>query len=73
MIDTLTDLISIFENSAIDFCENKAEGDNILEDAFDANFYVSNDEKISYSFRRGYFVLSFWTSLSTRLTLDKGF
>ena len=35
MVDTLTDLISIFENPALDFSKNKAEGDDILGDAYE--------------------------------------
>ena len=35
MVDTLTDLISIFENPSLDFSKNKAEGDDILGDAYE--------------------------------------
>ena len=35
MVDTLTELISIFENPALDFSKNKAEGDDILGDAYE--------------------------------------
>jgi len=35
MIDRLTDLISIFENPALDFSKNRAEGDDILGDAYE--------------------------------------
>ena len=35
MIDTLTDLIGIFENPALDFSKNKADGDDILGDAYE--------------------------------------
>ena len=35
MVDTITDLISIFENPALDFSKNKAEGDDILGDAYE--------------------------------------
>jgi type I restriction enzyme M protein len=35
MIDKLTNLISIFENPALDFSKNRAEGDDILGDAFE--------------------------------------
>ena len=35
MIDTLTDLIAIFENPALDFSKNKADGDDILGDAYE--------------------------------------
>ncbi|MEL7219764.1 MAG: type I restriction-modification system subunit M [Bacteroidota bacterium] len=35
MVDTLTDLISIFENPALDFSKNKADGDDILGDAYE--------------------------------------
>ncbi|MDP3837758.1 MAG: type I restriction-modification system subunit M, partial [Methylococcales bacterium] len=35
MVDTLTDLIAIFENPALDFSKNRAEGDDILGDAFE--------------------------------------
>lgn len=35
MVDKLTDLITIFENSALDFSKNRAEGDDILGDAYE--------------------------------------
>ncbi|WP_276372703.1 type I restriction-modification system subunit M [Chryseolinea sp. H1M3-3] len=35
MIDKLTDLISIFENPALDFSKNRASGDDILGDAYE--------------------------------------
>ncbi len=35
MVDRLTDLIAIFENSALDFSKNRAEGDDILGDAYE--------------------------------------
>lgn len=35
MVDTLSELISIFENSALDFSRNRAEGDDILGDAYE--------------------------------------
>lgn len=35
MIDTLTDLIGVFENPALDFSKNKADGDDILGDAYE--------------------------------------
>jgi len=35
MVDTLTDLISIFENPKLDFSSNKADGDDILGDAYE--------------------------------------
>lgn len=35
MVDTLTDLITIFENPALDFSKNKADGDDILGDAYE--------------------------------------
>ncbi len=35
MVDTLTNLISIFENPALDFSKNKADGDDILGDAYE--------------------------------------
>lgn len=35
MVGTLTELISIFQNPALDFSKNKAEGDDILGDAFE--------------------------------------
>jgi type I restriction enzyme M protein len=35
MIDRLTDLISIFENPALDFSKNRASGDDILGDAYE--------------------------------------
>jgi type I restriction enzyme M protein len=35
MVDRLTDLISIFENKALDFSKNRAEGDDILGDAYE--------------------------------------
>jgi Type I restriction-modification system methyltransferase subunit len=35
MIDRLTDLVSIFENPALDFSKNRASGDDILGDAYE--------------------------------------
>lgn len=35
MVDTLSELVSIFENSALDFSKNRAEGDDILGDAYE--------------------------------------
>ena len=35
MVDKLTDLISIFQNKALDFSKNRAEGDDILGDAYE--------------------------------------
>jgi type I restriction enzyme M protein len=35
MVDKLTDLVSIFENPALDFSKNRAEGDDILGDAYE--------------------------------------
>ena len=35
MVDTLSELIAIFENSALDFSKNRAEGDDILGDAYE--------------------------------------
>ena len=35
MVDRLSNLIAIFENSALDFSKNKAEGDDILGDAYE--------------------------------------
>lgn len=35
MVDRLTNLISIFENKALDFSKNRAEGDDILGDAYE--------------------------------------
>ena len=34
-VDTLTNLIAIFENPALDFSRNRAEGDDILGDAYE--------------------------------------
>ena len=34
-VDTLTNLIAIFENPALDFSKNRAEGDDILGDAYE--------------------------------------
>jgi type I restriction enzyme M protein len=34
-VDRLTDLIAIFENKALDFSKNRAEGDDILGDAYE--------------------------------------
>ncbi len=36
MVDRLTNLIAIFENPALDFSKNRAEGDDILGDAYDS-------------------------------------
>src|SRR3984957_5001245 len=35
MVDRLTDLIAVFENSALDFSKNRADGDDILGDAYE--------------------------------------
>lgn len=35
MVELLTNLISIFENKALDFSKNRAEGDDILGDAYE--------------------------------------
>ncbi|HYX24645.1 MAG TPA: type I restriction-modification system subunit M [Thermoanaerobaculia bacterium] len=35
MVDRLTDLIAIFENPALDFSRNRADGDDILGDAYE--------------------------------------
>lgn len=35
MVDRLSDLISIFEDPALDFSKNKAEGDDLLGDAYE--------------------------------------
>jgi len=35
MVDRLTDLIAIFENPALDFSQNRADGDDILGDAYE--------------------------------------
>jgi type I restriction enzyme M protein len=35
MVDRLTNLIGIFENPALDFSRNRAEGDDILGDAYE--------------------------------------
>ncbi|MGO9139717.1 MAG: type I restriction-modification system subunit M [Syntrophales bacterium] len=35
MVDTLTNLIAIFENPELDFSKNRAEGDDILGDAYE--------------------------------------
>jgi type I restriction enzyme M protein len=35
MVDKLTSLIGIFENPALDFSKNRAEGDDILGDAYE--------------------------------------
>jgi type I restriction enzyme M protein len=35
MVDKLTSLIAIFENPALDFSQNRAEGDDILGDAYE--------------------------------------
>jgi type I restriction enzyme M protein len=34
-VDRLTNLIAIFENPALDFSTNRAEGDDILGDAYE--------------------------------------
>ena len=35
MVDRLTNLVAIFENRGLDFSKNRAEGDNILGDAYE--------------------------------------
>jgi type I restriction enzyme M protein len=34
-VDRLTNLIAIFENAALDFSKNRADGDDILGDAYE--------------------------------------
>jgi type I restriction enzyme M protein len=34
-VERLTNLIAIFENKALDFSKNRAEGDDILGDAYE--------------------------------------
>lgn len=45
MVDRLTNLIAIFENKALDFSKNRAEGDDLLGDAYEylmRNFAVES-------------------------------
>src|SRR6202050_2296919 len=35
MVDRLTNLVAIFENKALDFSKNRADGDDILGDAYE--------------------------------------
>lgn len=35
MVDKLTNLIAIFENPALDFSKNRADGDDLLDDAYE--------------------------------------
>ena len=35
MVERLTDLIAIFENAALDFSKNRADGDDLLGDAYE--------------------------------------
>src|SRR5262245_2161527 len=45
MVDRLTNLIAIFENKALDFSKNRADGDDILGDAYEylmAHFAVDS-------------------------------
>ncbi len=35
MVERLTNLIAIFENPALDFSENRADGDDVLGDAYE--------------------------------------
>jgi type I restriction enzyme M protein len=35
MVDKLTDLVAIFENKALDFTQNRADGDDLLGDAYE--------------------------------------
>jgi type I restriction enzyme M protein len=35
MVDRLTNLIAIFENPALDFSKNRADGDDLLGDAYE--------------------------------------
>src|SRR5437660_2774329 len=35
MVDRLTNLIAIFENKALDFSKNRAEGDDVIGDAYE--------------------------------------
>jgi type I restriction enzyme M protein len=41
MVDRLTNLIAIFENPALDFSRNRADGDDILGDAYEC-FLIQN-------------------------------
>jgi len=47
MVDTLTNLIAIFENPALDFSKNRAEGDDILGDAYEYLCGFSHGERKS--------------------------
>jgi type I restriction-modification system DNA methylase subunit len=39
LVDRLTHLIGIFENRALDFSRNRADGDDILGDAYEYTFF----------------------------------
>jgi len=43
IVDRLTNLIAIFENKALDFSMNRADGDDILGDAYQAQFFLERD------------------------------
>jgi hypothetical protein len=43
MVERLSNLIAIFENKALDFSKNRADGDDILGDAYELPFLPSTD------------------------------
>ncbi|MCA1916540.1 MAG: SAM-dependent methyltransferase [Methanospirillum hungatei] len=62
MVDRLTKLITIYENPALDFSSNRADGDDLLGDAYE--YLISNFAKDSGK-RKGNFF--------TPLTVCSGF
>ena len=48
IVERLTNLIAIFETKALDFSKNRADGDDILGDAYEylmRHFAVESDEQ----------------------------
>jgi type I restriction enzyme M protein len=54
MVDRLTNLIAIFENPALDFSKNRAEGDDILGDAYE---YLMRHFATQSGKNKGYFYI----------------
>ncbi len=52
-VERLTNLIAIFENPALDFSRNRAEGDDILGDAYDAKLLPDRRREIGSIQRAG--------------------
>ncbi|MFI3123471.1 MAG: type I restriction-modification system subunit M N-terminal domain-containing protein, partial [Methylococcales bacterium] len=66
-IDRLTNLIAIFENPALDFSKNRAEGDDILGDAYE---YLMRHFATESGKGKGYFYIPSEISLIISHTLE---